>query len=137
MSESTLTKLMVVEDDDDIRSVAQVSLETIGGFTLCLCSSGPECLGAVPVFRPQLILLDVMMPGMDGMDTLDALRKLPGSADGHPGAAPVVFMTARVQPQEVRRYRDMGALDVIAKPFDPMTLADTIRQIWQQHVQGA
>ena len=76
-------------------------------------------------FAPDLVLLDVMMPDMDGPATLRALRQLPGMA-----ALPVVFMTAKVQPQEVAEYRARGALDVIAKPFDPMTLAAQVREIW-------
>ena len=82
-------------------------------------------------FAPQLILLDVMMPGMDGPETLSRLRQLPGSA-----ALPVVFMTAKVQSHEIDIYRNLGAAEVIIKPFDPMTLADQISAIWAQtHVQ--
>jgi len=78
-------------------------------------------------FAPDLILLDVIMPGMDGLATLEALRRLPPSLE-----TPVVFMTAKVQAQEVARYRQLGAADVIAKPFDPMTLSDSVRAIWRR-----
>jgi diguanylate cyclase (GGDEF)-like protein len=117
----------MVEDEPDIRAVAQLALESLGGFQVRICSSGHEAIQAAAAFDPNLILLDVMMPGMDGPSTLRALRALPPTA-----ATPVIFMTAKVQPQEVAEYRAMGVLDVIAKPFDPMTLADTIQTIWGQ-----
>ena len=90
-----------------------------------ICSSGREALVEVPARQPDLVLLDVMMPGMDGVSTLRALR-----SDERVCEIPVVFMTAKAQPDEVGSYRAMGALDVIAKPFDPMTLAADLRRIW-------
>jgi CheY-like chemotaxis protein len=122
---SSLQKILFVEDDPDIQTVARMALETFGGFTVLACSSGTEALERVEGFVPDLILLDVMMPGMDGPSTLKLLRKIPTAAE-----TPVVFMTARVQAHEVARYRALGAKDVIAKPFDPLTLADTVRTIW-------
>ncbi len=125
----TLEKLLYVEDDPDIREIATLALHDIGGFDVCVCESGAQALSAIDEFAPQLLILDVMMPEMDGPDTLMALRQQ-GSAT--PDMA-VMFMTAKVQPDEVERYRALGAMDVIAKPFDPMTLADDIRAIWQRH----
>jgi len=125
MAEQLLERILYVEDDDDIRTVAEVALEAVGGFTLAACASGPEAVARAPAFAPQLVLLDVMMPGMDGPSTFRALRDLPACA-----AVPVVFMTAKVQPGEIEDYRRLGALDVIGKPFDPMTLADRLRGIW-------
>lgn len=122
---STLNTILYVEDEPDIRTVAQLALETVGGFTLKVCGNGEEAVLAGPSFKPDLLLLDVMMPGMDGPTTLAALRKAPSLKD-----TPVIFMTAKVQPSEIQQYRDLGALDVIAKPFDPMTLADQVRDIW-------
>ena len=78
-------------------------------------------------FAPQMILIDVMMPGMDGPTTLAQLRRLEATA-----TIPAVFLTAKVQPCEVAEYLDLGAVDVIAKPFDPMTLADQVRAIWEK-----
>ena len=117
-------KILYVEDEPDIQAIAKIALETIGGFTVRICSSGREALETIGEFNPDCILLDVMMPGMDGPATLKALRQLPGFA-----TAPVVFMTAKVQPQEVAEFKALGALDMIAKPFNPMTLASTLRQI--------
>ena len=98
------------------------------GFNLEVCSSGKEALEKAEDFKPHLLLLDVMMPGMDGPSTLAELKKLPGLRD-----TPAIFMTAKVQPQEVEQLFTYGAIDVIAKPFDPMTLAETIRNIWGKH----
>ena len=112
----------------DIQTVTRFALESVGGFEVSVCSSGFEALEIAPTLKPDLILLDVMMPDMDGPTTLDRLRNLPATA-----TVPVVFMTAKVQPHEVAAYRELGAKDVIAKPFDPATLADTVRQIWARH----
>jgi two-component system OmpR family response regulator len=127
MTDSPLQRILFVEDDPDIQTVARMALEAVGGFTVLSCSSGAEALERVTGFAPDLILLDVMMPGMDGLATLEALRRLPHSLE-----TPVVFMTAKVQAQEVARYRQLGAVDVIAKPFDPMTLSDSVRAIWSR-----
>jgi len=120
-----LTKVLYVEDDADIQTVASLALATLGGLTLEICSSGQEAVDKIAAFQPQLILLDVMMPGMDGPTTLAELRKLPPFA-----ATPVIFMTAKVQPAEVASYKALGAVDVIPKPFDPMTLAEQVNAIW-------
>lgn len=128
MTDPTLNRILHVEDEPDIQMIAKIALETIGGFTVHTCSSGQEALGAAPGFAPDCILLDVMMPGMDGPSTLKALRALPACAD-----VPVIFMTAKVQPAELTHYKMLGALDVIAKPFDPMTLAATVRNIMERH----
>lgn len=120
-----LTRILYVEDDPDIQAIAMMVLETISGFTVEACSCGSDALQKAVAFNPDLILLDVMMPGMDGPETLKGLRGFPELE-----TTPVVFMTAKVQPQEVQAYLGMGAVGVIAKPFDPMTLAQELRDIW-------
>ncbi len=120
-------RVLYVEDEPDIQVVARLALEVLGGFTVEICSSGEEAMVRAPDFKPQLILLDVMMPGMDGPTTLKRLRVLPQFS-----ATPVVFMTAKVQPDEVARYKALGAVDVIPKPFDPMTLAAKVQSIWER-----
>lgn len=122
-----LTRILYVEDEPDIQMVAKLALETLGGFTLEICSSGAEALERAPAFQPQLILSDVMMPGMDGPTTLGKLRELPQFA-----ATPVIFMTAKVQPSEVAGYKALDAVDVISKPFDPMTLSNQVQAIWER-----
>jgi CheY-like chemotaxis protein len=123
-----LNRILYVEDDPDIQAIAIMVLETINGFTLEACSSGSEALAKAVQFKPDLVLLDVMMPGMDGPETLKGLREFPELA-----TTPVVFMTAKVQPQEVAAYLALGAVGVIAKPFDPMTLAQELSDIWSRH----
>lgn len=117
-------RVMYVEDDPDIRAIVEIALQDVGGFTARLCESGTEALEAAPIFGPELVLLDVMMPGMDGPETLRALRELPVMAQ-----VPIIFMTARLQRSEIEEYRALGAVGVIPKPFDPMTLADQISEI--------
>lgn len=127
---SELERVMYVDDEPDIRAIVALALGEIGGFQVTLCASGREMIetvAALPVDRlPQLILLDVMMPQLDGPAALELMRRLPGRAD-----VPVVFMTAKVQASERARYPALGAMGVIAKPFDPMTLADEVRALWR------
>jgi CheY-like chemotaxis protein len=122
-----LQRIMLVEDEEDIRAVAELALEAVGGFTLKACASGQAAVATLDEFLPQLILLDVMMPGLDGPSTLRAIREHPGFAD-----TPAVFMTAKVQQEEINGYLELGAAGVIPKPFDPMTLPDQIREIWDR-----
>ncbi|MDM5177967.1 response regulator [Massilia sp. DJPM01] len=124
---TALSLVLYVEDDPDIQTVAQMALDMVGGLTLRTCGSGREALLAAAECKPDLLLLDVMMPGMDGPMTLSELRKLPNTA-----STPVIFMTAKVQASEVAYYRSLGALGVIAKPFDPMQLALQVRQLWDE-----
>jgi len=123
-----LNSILMVEDEPDIQTVAKLSLESVGGFSVEICSSGQEAIEKAPKIKPDLILLDVMMPGMDGPTTLQELKKIPEIT-----GTPVIFMTAKVQPQEVQQYLELGAINVIAKPFDPMTLSDNVRDIWEKN----
>lgn len=120
-----LSRILYIEDEPDIQAVARLALEMVGGFTLEVCGSGAEALEKAAAFKPQLILSDVMMPGMDGPTTLKKLRELAQTA-----TTPAVFMTAKVQPNEIAQYEELGAVDVIAKPFDPMTLSSKVEEIW-------
>lgn len=122
-----LKKILYVEDEPDIAYIARLALETIGGFEVVVCENGTKALLEAPRYLPDLIMLDVMMPEMDGPATLRELRKNPALAH-----TPVIFMTAKVQPAEISMYKELGALDVIAKPFDPLTLAERIKNIWSR-----
>jgi two-component system OmpR family response regulator len=127
MDNRALKNILYVEDDTDIQTVAQIALEVVGGFVLKSCGSGSAALAVAAQFAPDLMLLDVMMPEMDGPTTLLGLRKLPNTA-----TTPVIFMTAKVQSAEITYYKSLGALGVIAKPFDPMTLAGQVQKLWDE-----
>jgi len=127
MSARTLGRIMYVDDEPDVRKVAKISLELVGKFELCLCDSGREAIAQVQQFKPDLILLDVMMPEMDGPTTLVALRGIQAVA-----STPIVFMTAKAQSAEIKRYRDLGAAEVFTKPFQPMQLPNQLRELWRR-----
>ena len=123
---ATLQKILYVEDEADIQKIAKLALETVGGFEVMICGSGAEALEKAPAFAPDILLLDVMMPGMDGPDTLVELMKIE-SLKGTPS----IFLTAKALPAEIECYQDLGALGVIPKPFDPTALADKVKEIWE------
>ena len=117
-----MTRILYVDDEDDIREIAVMSLELESDFEVRSCASGSEMLSTAPEWKPDLILLDVMMPVMDGPSAFAKLRETPETAE-----IPVVFITARTQAQDVEALEASGARGVIAKPFDPMTLATVVR----------
>ena len=123
-----LVRILYVEDQLDIQMIAKMAMTSHGGFEVKACSSGTEALEAAPVFKPDLLLLDVMMPGMDGPTTLQKLRLIDETAQ-----TPAIFFTARTDPVDIAKYLACGAIDLIPKPFDPMTLAGSIRAIWAWH----
>ena len=125
---SLLKKIMLVEDDPDIQLITRLSLEVGGGYEVRVCASGAEAVRSAAAYAPDLILLDVMMPGMDGLATMDSLRKLPGLA-----ATPMVFFTANTQQKVRQNLLGRGALGVIIKPIEPDALVAQIRALWQQH----
>ncbi len=122
---SELNHVACVEDDSDIRSIVELALGDLGGMNVSLFENGAAAVAGMEETAPQMILLDVMMPGMDGLETLSRLRAMPALSN-----TPCVFMTAKAQPSEIHRYVEAGALGVITKPFDPMTLADQVRDFW-------
>lgn len=117
-------RVLLVDDEPDIRRIGQLSLERVGGWQVVLATSGAEALAAAGRERPDVILLDVMMPVADGPTTLARLREQADTAE-----IPVIFMTAKVQQHEVQRLLALGAVGVIPKPFDPMTLPDEVRRV--------
>ena len=117
-----MIKLLHVEDDGDIREIAKMALEMSGEFEVVQCHSGENALTTVEHFTPDVVLLDMMMPGMTGRQTLEKLRQIRGLEN-----TPAIFMTARAQHSEIEELLAIGAVDVISKPFDPMSLADSIK----------
>ncbi len=131
MDHPTLQRILMVEDDQDIQTITKFALEAVGGFNVEVCGEGRCALDATLVFSPDLILLDVMMPDLDGPGVLKGLR-----ADTRTKRIPVVFMTAKALPGEIAQFKQMGVVDVIPKPFDPMTLSDTLKGIWKESYDG-
>lgn len=119
-------KILLVEDDADLREIAVLALAT-GGFQVRDFGTGEEAISGAAEFGPDLLLVDVMMPGLDGPATIAALRERVGIT------APAVYFTARAMASEQARYRALGAVDVIAKPFDPMKLPGLLREILRAH----
>ena len=120
-----LNRILYVEDEVILQKIMRATLERLGGFTVAVAGSGAEALSMAGDFAPDLILLDVMMPEMDGPTTLQALRARPESA-----SVPVVFITAKAQAGEIARFQNMGVIGVVTKPFDPKQLADSLRSLW-------
>jgi CheY-like chemotaxis protein len=114
-------RILHVDDEPDIRELVDMSLALNSDFQVRACCSGAEAIETAAAWSPYLILLDVMMPGMDGPTTLSELRKNRQTCE-----IPVVFMTARAQAREVEEFISLGAQGVISKPFDPMTLASQV-----------
>ncbi len=122
-----LKKIMYVEDDVDIQVIGTLALEEVGGFEIIVCNNGVEAIRDVEEFSPDLILLDVMMPEMDGMTTIKKLKE-----NDSVSSIPVVFMTAKSQEHELTTYMQLGAAEVIKKPFDPMALPGILNSIWNK-----
>ncbi len=114
-------KILIVDDEDDIREVAALSLESVAGWEVLTADSGPQALIRAAEFQPDAILLDVMMPGMDGPATFQELRRNPATA-----RIPVLLLTAKVQSTDQRRFAGLGVEAVLFKPFDPLTLSSQI-----------
>ena len=117
-------RVLLIDDDDDVRRIGLMSLTRVGGWDAVGASSGQEGVELARATQPALVLLDVMMPGLDGPATLAELREQPGLAE-----VPVIFLTAKAQRRDVDRLLALGAAGVIPKPFDPLTLADQVRAL--------
>jgi two-component system OmpR family response regulator len=131
MSQGRLRTVLYVDDEPDIREIVELSLGLVEGLNVELCESGERALQRLPDITPDLVLLDVMMPGTDGPTTLQRMRADPRFAN-----IPVVFVTAKAMPAEVARFRELGAVAVIAKPFDPLQFGQQIVAIWERLDDG-
>lgn len=114
-----MRRILIIDDEDDIREVAALSLESVAGWEVITASSGARGIEAAHGEKPDAILMDVMMPGMDGPTTFREMQKLPALAQ-----IPVILLTAKVQGVDQRRFSGLGVAAVLFKPFDPLTLAD-------------
>lgn len=125
MNDNPLSSLLYVDDDPDIREIVELSLGLDGSIKVCTSAGGEHALETMRDLRPDLVVLDVMMPGMDGPAILQRMR-----ADPELMTIPVIFMTAKADPREVAHFRGLSAIGVIAKPFDPMSLGSQVRTLW-------
>ncbi|MDY6945176.1 MAG: response regulator [Pseudomonadota bacterium] len=126
MNRDSLREILYVDDEPDIREIVQMALGLVPALSVSTADSGLRALQSMQAKRPDLVLLDVMMPIMDGPTTLQQMRSRPELQ-----SIPVIFMTAKAMPQEVARFRSLGAAAVIAKPFDPMALGEHVFGIWE------
>ena len=120
-----LRKIIYVEDDEIVSEIVQMTLEDLGDFEVRCFSSGQQLVNNIPQINEQLLLIDMMMPEMDGIETVTRLQEVLKE-----DMLPFIFMTARAQNHEQQVYKEMGALGVIVKPFDPLQLSDQIRELW-------
>ena len=127
MPAQPLTRVLCVEDDDDIRRILRLSLEKIGGMTVELVADPAEAIESMIAFRPELVMLDWMMPGIDGPALMRKMREHPATR-----ALPVVFVTAKASQRELAELRELGAAGAISKPFAPKDLPDQLRSIWNE-----
>ena len=132
MVETDLSSILYVEDDLHVRTTAKLVLEVIGKYAVRECRSGEEALVAARDFHPDLILLDMMMPDLDGLATLTMLRAMPHLAD-----TPAMFITGQTGPDDIARYMAAGAIGVIPKPLVPLRLAGQVHAMWGQRPQAA
>lgn len=123
-AEEKIPKVLFVDDQSDIRTIAEIALK-YAKYDVHLCDSGIQALEDAKKLKPDLILLDVMMPDLDGIETLKKMKKDPDLK-----SIPVIFISAKVQKQEVTNYLKLGAIGVITKPFDPLTLGKSVDAIW-------
>ena len=130
--EKMLKSILYVEDDLHVRTPAKLVLEVIGKFEVRDCSSGREALLAARDFHPDLIVLDVMMPDIDGVSTLGLLRRLPHLAD-----TPALFVTGLTTPEDIARYAEAGAIGVIPKPVVPLRLTGQLHKLWDRRAHLA
>ncbi len=126
-----LTKILHVEDDRDIMEVSRVALEGLNGFRMVACYHWRDAVRLALRFKPDLFLLDVMMPEKSGLETLAELRRLPEFR-----STPAIFLTAKVQEYEIQSFLATGAIGVITKPFDPATLGDLVCELWVRAEAG-
>lgn len=128
METKPLKTLLFVDDDQDILTIAKYALQSLKEIQISFVSSGEEAISKAKEIEPDLILLDVMMPKMDGIMTLNAMKQIPELKK-----IPIVFFTAKVTKEEISSYHHMGVIDVLTKPFDPIKLGSMILQIWREY----
>lgn len=130
MGKKILKKIFFVEDNKDIQNIVKISLQDIGGFELKICTSGKEALDEAKKFNPDLFLFDVILPDISGPSILKELRKIHRFEN-----TPAIFITAKYVGHELVLYRKLNVMGIIRKPFDPITLPDLIKNIYENHYE--
>ena len=126
MPAQPLNRICYVEDDEDIQRIVRMSLERVGKMTVEIVSDPMQAIGRMIAFKPELVMLDWMMPGMDGPTLFRKMREVPETQ-----ALPVVFITAKASQRELDELRTLGAVGTISKPFSPKDLPEQLRAIWK------
>jgi len=122
----SLQRILLADDEPDILEISRIALETLGGYEVAVCGSGSEFLRLLPGFQPDLVIIDALMPDMNGLELLAEMRRTVGFED-----IPAVFLTGLVLERDLRDLRASGAVDIITKPFDPLKLPLRIDCIWK------
>lgn len=125
MGRNALRRILLADDEPDVLEISRIALETVGGFEVEVCDSGKDLLLRLPEFKPDLVIIDFLMPDMLGLEVLRGVRNVEGFTN-----TPVVFLTGVSRGHDLEILRESGALDIILKPFDPMALADRVNDIW-------
>ena len=121
-----LKRIMYVDDDLDLQDIVRLGLEIRGGFTVTCCDSGNQALEEIKTFKPDLVILDMVLPGMSGLRLLERMRELRGVP-----WIPVIFLTSKIRPDQVKEYENLGVIGVINKPLNPLELRHQVREIWE------
>lgn len=124
-----LKKILYAEDEPDVQTIVELIVQSMSSYEIKICENGKKLLESVEDYEPDLILLDVMMPEMDGPTTFENLQLNEKTKN-----IPVIFMTAKAQIHEVKIFQEIGVIGVITKPFDPILLCSKIQEIWEDHV---
>ncbi|MBD3870929.1 MAG: response regulator [Acidobacteria bacterium] len=124
MGPISLQRILLADDEPDILEISRIALETVGGFEVSVCLSGKTLLERLPEFKPDLVIVDVLMPDMTGPEVFEEIRRRPEYDE-----VPVIYLTGVIQEEELEDLRETGVADIILKPFDPMTLADRINGV--------
>jgi two-component system OmpR family response regulator len=121
-----LKRIMYVDDDPDLQDIVRLGLETRAGFTVTCCDSANQALEEIPGFKPDLMILDMVLPGMSGLQLLERMRKLRGVP-----WIPVIFLTSKISPHQLEEYKELGVIGIINKPLNPLELRHQVREIWE------